>query len=74
MTTPSACFDKSFLNPKLSVSLAAGLSEASRKMQIFNQAGLYPYAQLQATRRAVLLAYAERNYGRLAPRPLREAL
>jgi len=55
-------YDEPFLNPRLSSSLAGGLSESGRKMQLFDQVHLCLRAQRQACRRQDLLAYASENY------------
>jgi len=62
--TPPLCryYDAPFLNPKLSASLAGGISESSRKEQLFDQAHLCLRAQRQACHREDLLAYASENY------------
>ncbi len=51
-----------YLSASLSSSLASGISEASRKGQLFDQVQLHLHAQRQHCRRADLLAYASQNY------------
>lgn len=62
MTSPGRFYDEPFFNPKLSVSLADGLSEPSRKAQLFDQVCLCLRAHRQVCRRKDLLAYASVNY------------
>lgn len=61
-----------FLSKALSASLAAGISEASRKGQLFNQVELHLHAQRQHGRRAELLAYARQNYTETAVATVKE--
>ncbi|ACH40487.1 MAG: hypothetical protein ACD_55C00120G0001 [uncultured bacterium] len=63
MTNPSRrYYDEPFLNPKVSISLAAGISESTRKSQLFDQVKLCLQAQRQISRRQNILSYAGQNY------------